>query len=73
MTESHAEAPAHSRGALLGCSDEAPVLRPATLLLQICWYTKLPKDRWKGSFSTSNPLPHQKLSKLSISLPLLGD
>lgn len=72
MTESHAEVPAHSRGALLGCSNEAPILRPATLLLPICWYTNVPKDRQKGSFSNSNPLPHQKLSKLSISLPLLG-
>ena len=59
MTKSHAEAPAHSRGAFLGCSNEVPILRPATLLLPICWYTKLPKDRQKGSFSISDPPPRK--------------
>lgn len=56
-----------------GLFRRSPHLKACPLASPDLLVHQAPKDRWKGSFSTSNPLPHQKLSKLSISLPLLGD
>ncbi|KAG5202638.1 hypothetical protein MJG53_011418 [Ovis ammon polii x Ovis aries] len=67
MTESQAEAPAHSRGALLGCSDEAPILRPAPLLLPICWYTKPPKT--DGKEASPPPTPYLTRSYQNSAFP----
>lgn len=55
MTESHAEVPAHSRGALLACSNEAPILRPATCFSRFAGTPTSPKTGRKEASPTPTP------------------